>query len=155
AVFLVKLEHDLGVAGGEEPPAARFEAGAQLDMVEHLAIIRDVQRAVAIGHGLRAVVREVDDGKAPMREPELRARMDAFAVRPAMGKRRAHALQQSACLVLPQMAAIAGYAAHGKCPGRVSWADRSASTKSRFPAESRTWLANSAPLNGIRALIRH
>ena len=83
---LVGVDDDLGVAAGAEAVAERLELGAQLDVVEDLAVEDDPQRAVLVGQRLLAG-RQVDDGQAGVRQAGALVAIGPELVRPAVPER--------------------------------------------------------------------
>ena len=69
AVLLVEMNDRFGVAVRVEDVAALLEVGAQLDVVEDLAVERDPDRAVLVAERLLAGA-QVDDGQPAMTEPD-------------------------------------------------------------------------------------
>ena len=66
APLLVRGEDDLGVGARPEAVAQRLELSAQLDVVEDLAVVEQLQRAVLTREWLTTAVAQVDD-----REPRV------------------------------------------------------------------------------------
>ena len=81
-------EH-LGVGATAEDMAARLEHPAQHLMIVDLAIEGDDHRPVFGRHGLRPTG-QVHDGQPPVAEAEMRLRVEAFSIRPAMALRFGH-----------------------------------------------------------------
>ena len=67
---LVTVDHDLRVAAPAEAMPERLEFAAQLLVVEDLAVVDELDRAVLVRDGLGAGGREVDDPEAPGDEPD-------------------------------------------------------------------------------------
>jgi hypothetical protein len=92
---------DLGVAGGHEAVAERLELGAQLDVVEDLAVLhRPV--AAAFARERLVTVGEIDDRQARVDHPEPAVEVHCRAVRPAVMQLAPHIQQQIlGCAVPP------------------------------------------------------
>ena len=92
AILLVGMDDDLGVAVGAEP-VPRFQQDlAQLDVIENLAVERDPDGPVLVGHGLSAAG-EVDDAQAGVAQtdPTVGIEVDAAVIRTAVAQGRQHA----------------------------------------------------------------
>ena len=68
--LLVEVDDDLGVGRRLEDVAAGDQLGAQLDVVEDLAVEGDPDGAVLVAHRLLAAV-EIDDAEARVRETDV------------------------------------------------------------------------------------
>ena len=84
--LLVEMDDDLGVGRRLEHVAAGDQLGAQLDVVEDLAVEGDPNGAVLVAHRLPAAV-EIDDAEARVGEADVAVDESAVAVRTAMRQR--------------------------------------------------------------------
>ena len=94
--LLVRAQHDLGVRLGAEAMAELLELRAKLEVVEDLAVVQELQRAVVARERLAAAVGEVDNRESRMPERDSRRLEEALAVRPAvteLGEHRADNLR--------------------------------------------------------------
>lgn len=92
AHFLVGADDHLGIRLGLEPVAARHEIAPQFQIVEDLAVERDDDAAVVVGHGL-AAAGDVDDAEAGVAEADIVVDMDTLLVGPPVCDRADHGLQ--------------------------------------------------------------
>ena len=92
AILLVGMDDDFGVAVGAEPVSRVQQDLAQLDVIENLAVERDPDGPVLVGHGLSAAF-EINDAQAGVAQadPTIGVEVDAAAIRTAMAQGRQHA----------------------------------------------------------------
>jgi hypothetical protein len=91
---LVQPQYHLGVGVvGRKPHAVALQLGPQLGRIEDLAVEREHERAVVVGHRLRAAG-QVDDREAPRDECHLTVSMHPRSVRPAMCQSARQPIQQ-------------------------------------------------------------
>src|SRR5689334_2348374 len=89
------MNQRLGVALGPEAVAALFEVGAQLEVVEDLAVAHDPDARILVAHRLLASA-EVDDAEASVPEADSRALVVALGIGSAVRERARHAPQRRA-----------------------------------------------------------
>ena len=112
AALLVEVDDDLGVGAGLEGVSAGDEIGAQLEVVEDLAVEGDPDGAVLVAHRLAAAV-DVDDAEARVRQADVAVDVESVAVRPAMRDRPDHAREQATALIgRNRQAVVSGYSTH-------------------------------------------
>jgi hypothetical protein len=90
AVFVVRLHDHFGVAVRIELASAREQFLAQLDVIEHFAVVGDPDGLIGVVNGLRATA-QVDDRQARMAERDAGLDVEAGSVGPAMRDRANHA----------------------------------------------------------------
>jgi hypothetical protein len=89
SVLFVGVQDRLGVAGGAEAVALRFEHGPEFAVVVDLAVEDDLARAVFVGHGLMPAG-AVDDREPPVGQRDVDGIEKPVAVGAAMGDRGVH-----------------------------------------------------------------
>ena len=109
----VGVEDDLGVAGGAEVVAHRFELGPQLPVVVDLAVVGDVDEPVVGAHRLVAAD-QVDDAEAAEPEAGGVGLEEAQVVRPAVGLRGRHRFEKDAVARTPEAADTAHLTAQAR-----------------------------------------
>ena len=90
---LVGAHDDLGVAACRESVPQRSELGAQLDVIEDLAVEHHPQLPVRAAERLLSGER-IDDREARVREPGARIAVQPELVRAAVAQSRGHRLQR-------------------------------------------------------------
>ena len=93
APLLPRVDDDFGVAAGAEAVAERFELGAQLDVVEDLAVEDDPERLVLVGERLLPAG-QIDDRQPGMRQAGPVVAIGAELVRAAVPERARHVGQR-------------------------------------------------------------
>src|SRR5262249_37124046 len=91
---LVGVHHHLAVAPAAEPMAEDLQLPAEGLVVEDLAVVDELDRAVLVGDRLGAGRREVDDLQPAPDEPDRALLEDAALVGPPVLEDLAHRLQQ-------------------------------------------------------------
>mgnify|MGYP006179777865 CR=1 FL=1 len=91
-VPVIQVNDHLGVGPGMETVAQRLEGVAQLDVVEDFPVEHRPRGLALVVDRLRPSL-QVDDGEARMRQRDPRFGVEPVPVRPAMGQRMDHALQ--------------------------------------------------------------
>jgi len=106
------MDDDLGVRARPERVAERRQFRHERLKIVNLAVEDDAHRAVLVE--LRLVAGdEIDDRQPPMSQPDPRRKVEAVAVRSAMGENAGHSMQQRAIdVAAPAEVEDPGYAAH-------------------------------------------
>ena len=84
APALVSRKDNLGIGAGLEPAPGPLELAPQLDVVEHLAVVEELELAVLARERLPPAVGEVDDGESRMGEGDAGRLERALTVRSAV-----------------------------------------------------------------------
>jgi len=87
--FLIKVEDDLGIGARGELMSPTEQLLPEFQVVEDLAIERNPQGTVLVGHGLVAAG-EIDDAEAGVRQTYAILRMKSSIVRSAMRQHPDH-----------------------------------------------------------------
>lgn len=94
--LLHEVDQSLSIGGTPEAMASGKKALSEGRVIIKLAVVCDPTRTVLVRHGLCAGGGKVDNGKPAMAESEASVKMEAFPIRPAVGKGPRHADQQIA-----------------------------------------------------------
>ena len=110
-VFLVKMHQAFRVGNGLVAMPFGLELRPDLQLVVQLAVVRDPDRAVLVGHRLGAAG-DVDDRQPAMPQGHRTGAVESIAVGPAMRQRGRHPLDDRAIGPLPCSIHETGYATH-------------------------------------------
>jgi hypothetical protein len=92
SVLLVRMHDRFGVGAGAENMSDALQVGAQLELIEYLAVEDGPDGLVFVTDRLIASG-QIDDGEARVRQAHGAALMEAEAIGPAVTQRADHALQ--------------------------------------------------------------
>jgi hypothetical protein len=89
-LVLVQMEDRLGIGPRPQCVSAGLQRALKILKVVDLAVERDVQGPVLVGHRLMTARREIDHRETTVRQTDRSARPHAFVVWSAMPKRADH-----------------------------------------------------------------
>jgi hypothetical protein len=120
ATLVQQLQQRFGVAGASVRRVN--ESGADLTVVEDLAVVAHPPRTAALHHRLVAGVAAVEDRQAGMCKPDLADDGDAVVIRTAMRQQTRHALQRRLVRRSVRVRDETGHSAHGvSMSGGTQW----------------------------------
>jgi hypothetical protein len=105
--LFVGVDDRLGITGGRETMAERFELRAQLEVVVDLAVEDDPDRAGLVVDRL-AAAGKVDDAQSPHAQADARLHVDSLVVRPPVPDDFAHAVNEVELVLLARRLAAKG-----------------------------------------------
>jgi hypothetical protein len=93
------MEYNLGIGLAPEPVPSFEQTGTEFPVIVDLTVERNPHGTVFVGHRLPAILTKINDAEPTMTQRHVVIRIQAGAVRPAMGERSGHAPDQR--LVFP------------------------------------------------------